>query len=437
MTELVAIMDAVEKEAGERQGKRTDLELPQNVAEVKKARTERETRTKSAKQAGFGNHETARQAKKVVKDGAPSLVAAVDAGEISVSAAAAISDLPEEEQDAIVGAGAGKVLEAAKGVREVRGKNRKAANIAIAAKAVALPDAKYSCIVCDPPWPVEKIERDARPNQVVFDYPTMKEAELADLAADIKANGLLHPIITDATGKVVIDGRNRLRACEIAGVEPTFEKLTGQDARGFIYSANLQRRQMNKGQAAMLTAMMYPEEKSKGGRGKKSAAVNSLETTEFSRARLEQARQVSRYSTEFARAVIAGDMTLDEALLKVRKAENKIQEVVDEVESEEALALAETARKSAELRSKAPDLADMVSDEKVKAAEAEAKGALDEVESELRVKEAREAADRAERAAMLRPSCHGRLCARHSVLILQVAVAIPGGFRYAGSLPRF
>jgi ParB/RepB/Spo0J family partition protein len=38
---------------------------------------------------------------------------------------------------------------------------------------------EYDIIVIDPPWPMEKIERDVRPNQVEFDYPTMGEDELA------------------------------------------------------------------------------------------------------------------------------------------------------------------------------------------------------------------------------------------------------------------
>ena len=39
----------------------------------------------------------------------------------------------------------------------------------------------YDVLVIDPPWPMRKIVRDCRPNQVEFDYPTMAEAELERL----------------------------------------------------------------------------------------------------------------------------------------------------------------------------------------------------------------------------------------------------------------
>lgn len=47
-------------------------------------------------------------------------------------------------------------------------------------KGVDLPTGKYSCLVIDPPWPMQKIERDVRPNQMEFEYPTMSEEELKD-----------------------------------------------------------------------------------------------------------------------------------------------------------------------------------------------------------------------------------------------------------------
>lgn len=44
--------------------------------------------------------------------------------------------------------------------------------------APKLPDGQYSVIVIDPPWQMEKIERDVAPNQVAFEYPTMSEDDL-------------------------------------------------------------------------------------------------------------------------------------------------------------------------------------------------------------------------------------------------------------------
>lgn len=61
---------------------------------------------------------TVANAAKVIDRGAPDLVAAVDAGTVSVSAAAEVAKLPIEEQRAIVEAGPAAVREAAKDVRE-------------------------------------------------------------------------------------------------------------------------------------------------------------------------------------------------------------------------------------------------------------------------------------------------------------------------------
>jgi len=42
-------------------------------------------------------------------------------------------------------------------------------------------EGRYDVIVIDPPWPMEKIERDVRPNQSKMDYPTMTLEDISKL----------------------------------------------------------------------------------------------------------------------------------------------------------------------------------------------------------------------------------------------------------------
>lgn len=55
----------------------------------------------------------------------------------------------------------------------------------------AMPTGRYRCIVIDPPWPMEKIEREAHPDQGrALDYPTMGLDEIGGLpVADLAEDG--------------------------------------------------------------------------------------------------------------------------------------------------------------------------------------------------------------------------------------------------------
>ncbi|MEO5363850.1 MAG: ParB N-terminal domain-containing protein [Magnetococcus sp. DMHC-8] len=124
-SERVAIGKTIEELLGNRQGQRTDVDvagLPQNFAEVKAGQ---ETRAVAAQMAGFGNAETYRQAKAVVANGSPKLVEAMDRGEVSISAAATLSKLPQEQQQATLAGGKEAVLGCVRQTRDIREEPRR------------------------------------------------------------------------------------------------------------------------------------------------------------------------------------------------------------------------------------------------------------------------------------------------------------------------
>jgi hypothetical protein len=178
-------------------------------------------------------------------------------------------------------------------------------------------------------------------------FPMMTSEELEELARDIAANGLVHPLVVDADGQL-IDGRNRLEACKIAGVKARFEQLNGRDPLAYIVSANLNRRNLTKGQQAMALAMIYPEPER--GRGKKDDAKKKAESASFSYRRVKEARLILRQSRDLAESVIKGANSLDAALVQV-------EELRQQASSTEA--------KLARLQSAAPDLAARVADENI------------------------------------------------------------------------
>lgn len=87
-------------------------------------------------------------------------------------------------------------------------------------------------------------------------FPMLSDTELADLAKDIKEHGLVHPVVMFKG--VLLDGRNRLAACKIADVEPSFIEYDGDDPVTFVISVNIMRRQLDPSQRAGVAVQLEP-----------------------------------------------------------------------------------------------------------------------------------------------------------------------------------
>jgi len=143
-------------------------------------------------------------------------------------------------------------------------------------------------------------------------YRLMTEDELAELAASIAEHGLRDPITVGFIGaqRWIVDGRNRERACEIAGVPREYEEIefaNEDELRAFVADRN-ERRNITAGQKAMAHAILFPEDGGKGGRGKKT----SQSLGGFGRELLRQARAVLIYAPTLVENVRDGG-SLDEA----------------------------------------------------------------------------------------------------------------------------
>ena len=126
------------------------------------------------------------QASSTASASPPPLIALPSLAELGISKTQswrwqAIASVPDEAfEDHIASVKAGDEELTTAGVYRLAKQQRSQETLAaVANRVISAPTGRYSCIVIDPPWPMQKIEREVRPNQVGFEYPTMSEDELA------------------------------------------------------------------------------------------------------------------------------------------------------------------------------------------------------------------------------------------------------------------
>lgn len=108
-------------------------------------------------------------------------------------------------------------------------------------------------------------------------WPYLDDDDLATLAESIREDGQREPIVLNGDG-VLVDGKNRLRACETAGVEPLFTvvPLADDEVAAYIRNRNGDRVHLSRGQQAMGRGLMLQAEgKRRNGRWERGSLDNS------------------------------------------------------------------------------------------------------------------------------------------------------------------
>ncbi|KAF0248710.1 MAG: MT-A70 family protein, partial [bacterium] len=127
-------------------------------------------------------------ASKVLREGTPELVKAVEQGQVAVSTAALIAEVPAAEQKEIVAKGEKEILKAAKEIRaqkeEIRREERinKIANISKNNLPLENGIGLFPVIYCDPPWQYSAHSDPA--DDIENHYPTMSLQEICKLPLD-------------------------------------------------------------------------------------------------------------------------------------------------------------------------------------------------------------------------------------------------------------
>lgn len=171
-------------------------------------------------------------------------------------------------------------------------------------------------------------------------FPLMGEEELKALAADIREHGQRHPIVRDGDG-LIVDGRNRLAACELAGVEPRFEDVNGSDALALVVSLNVKRRNLTAAQRAIAAAEAWDQVAVKNDRRRDVLAVMFDVSTGY----VQQARALVERDPAGAEQVKAGVVSLREAYDDLMRRDGRARSQVSDLQR---------------LRAEHPDLAEAV-----------------------------------------------------------------------------
>lgn len=183
------------------------------------------------------------------------------------------------------------------------------------------------------------MEESAKFHPLADLFPLLGGQAFTDLVADIEANGVREPIWL--LGGQILDGRNRWRAAQAAGVECPSREYVGDSPLEFVLSLNLKRRHLS---ASELACVGVEIEKYEAEQAKKRQALNLERNTskvvlvppsteDAGKARekaaaavgvspsyIQHAKKIESVAPELFAEVRAGKKTITQAVREVKEA---------------------------------------------------------------------------------------------------------------------
>jgi N6-adenosine-specific RNA methylase IME4 len=205
-------------------------------------------------------------------------------------------------------------------------------------------------------------------------FPMLTEPELNDLATNIKQNGQQVPIVL--YGGKILDGRNRFKACQIAGVEPLTENRDDiEDPFMWVWSLNAERRHLqSQEQKALIWKKLH---------GMSSAMIEARE-------RIESDRRARISEAATAGLVGRASQTLDVAQTVQHLNHGPRKAVTREYEAQAAGVNRGAIQRADTLLKSAPDLADKVASGETRFSDAAREASRRQVIEKLESTSARE-----------------------------------------------
>jgi hypothetical protein len=182
---------------------------------------------------------------------------------------------------------------------------------------------------------MQKQQYEIHPAATLF--PLMTEDEFEGLKQDIAKNGQREDIVVWC-GKL-IDGRNRLRACEELQRTPSIAELDeDQDPWKYVISHNLHRRHLTTSQRAMVASKLANMRQGEGGPGRAKVSNDTIAMDDAAkqlnvgRATVARAKQVQEHGSESVRQAV------EQGSLPVSLAAKLVKEVPDKKEQAKIVA---------------------------------------------------------------------------------------------------